>query len=386
MIKYLGSKRLLVPGIVAVARALGGVRTAVDLFSGTSRVGHGLKAAGFQVLANDHNAYAEVLARCYVQADRERVVADAERWIQGLNRLPGDPGWFTAHYGESARFFMPRNAARIEAVRKRIAAGVMAGEIGHELEGVLLTSLMEAADRVDSTTGVQMAFLKKWAPRALGEFQLRLPDILPPAPHGSGRSHMLDALDAAKQLRGDLVYLDPPYNQHKYLGNYHVWETLVRWDQPEVYGIVNKRADCKERRSPFNSRPGILPAMEQLVASVDANYLLVSFSDEGLLSPDELRGLLARRGDVHVFSREYDRYVGARIGIHGPGGDRVGQVSHTKNHELLFLVAAATDRDRVERARPAILESLRGVATSPATGSNPADPPDPRDRSAGRAP
>ena len=74
MIKYIGSKRTLVPAILEVVRGFPQARSVLDLFSGTSRVGHALKAAGYRVLANDHNAYAATLARCYVQADAEDVL------------------------------------------------------------------------------------------------------------------------------------------------------------------------------------------------------------------------------------------------------------------------------------------------------------------------
>src|SRR5690606_404486 len=109
VIKYLGSKRLLIPAILQVIRGLPEVRTVIDLFSGTSRVGHALKAAGYRVLANDHNAYAETLARCYVQADREDVLADAARLVAELNLVPGAPGYVTQTFCEEARYFQPKN-------------------------------------------------------------------------------------------------------------------------------------------------------------------------------------------------------------------------------------------------------------------------------------
>ena len=95
MIKYLGSKRLLIPRLVSIAQCLPGVRTALDLFSGTARVGHAWKRIGVQVTANDHNTYAQTLARCYVQADARRVRADAERLIAELAKEPPRAGWFT---------------------------------------------------------------------------------------------------------------------------------------------------------------------------------------------------------------------------------------------------------------------------------------------------
>ncbi len=357
MIKYLGSKRRLLPQITALVRAVPGARTVLDLFSGTSRVGHALKREGYRVLANDHNAYAHALATCYVQADREHLIEQAAPLIAELDALPGAPGWFTETYCERSRFLHPRNGARVDAIRQSIADH----DLPPELEAVALVSLMEAADRVDSTTGVQMAYLKAWAPRAHAELRLRVPDLLPRSPFGAGEAHGLDALQAARRLAADVAYIDPPYNQHSYLGNYHVWETLVRWDRPEVYGVACKRVDCRERRSVFNSRPRFRDALAQIVASVQARVLIVSFSDEGFLAREELEALLETRGRVTVLAHDSRRYVGAQIGIYNPRGEKVGRVSHLRNREFLYVVATdgsplAPPRPEASRprARPAV--------------------------------
>ncbi len=105
MIKYIGSRRTLVPLILEVVRRVGGARTVADLFSGTARVGHALKRCGYRVLANDHNAYAATLARCYVQADAEDVLEDARKLIREFNALPGRPGYFTETFCTKSRFF-----------------------------------------------------------------------------------------------------------------------------------------------------------------------------------------------------------------------------------------------------------------------------------------
>ena len=334
MIKYLGSKRTLVPEIVAAVQSVPGVRTVADLFSGTSRVGHALKARGYRVLANDQLAYAFALARCYVEADLEAVERDAMRLIEELNALPGRPGYFTETFCLRSRFFQPHNGERIDAIREAVRRKGLAPD----LEAVLLVSLMEAADRVDSTTGVQMAYLKRWAPRASNALALRLPALLPRAREGPGLASCLDAFDAAESLAADVAYLDPPYNQHSYLGNYHVWETLVRWDAPEVYGIACKRVDCRERRSPFNSRREFPAAFARLLACVKSPVLVVSFSDEGFLSREAIEACLRERGEVHVIERDYRRYVGARIGIYNPRGEKVGRVGRLRNKEFLFVV------------------------------------------------
>lgn len=361
MIKYIGSKRTLVPAIVDLVRACPDTRSVLDLFSGTSRVGHALKAAGYRVLANDHNAYAHALATCYVQADLEDIEADARTLIAEFNALPGKPGYFTETFCQKSRFVQPKNGERIDAIREAIAAK----DLKPELEAVLLVALMEAADRVDSTTGVQMAYLKSWAPRASNDLELRLPAVLPRSPHGKGLATNLDAFDAADQLEADVAYIDPPYNQHSYLGNYHVWESLVRWDKPEVYGVACKRLDCRERRSVFNSRPRFAATLEQLLQRIRARTLIVSFSNEGFLGADQMEGILARlhsgQARVDVVAHDYPRYVGAKIGIYNPKGERVGKVGHLRNKEFLYVVTRADDTTPA----PAIAVELARDATAP---------------------
>jgi len=337
VIKYLGSKRLLLDDIVGIARAVNDKATVIDLFSGTARVGHALKKAGFRVLSNDYTAYSKALACCYVQANSEDWSRDAQLLINELSAVEPSPGYFTKTFCEQARFFTPENGARIDAIREAIALR----KLPEELEAIALVSLMEAADRVDSTTGVQMAYLKSWAPRAANPLSLRVPAILPQAAGGKGGAFMMDALDAAGSLSGDIAYLDPPYNQHSYLGNYHIWETLVRWDAPPAYGVAMKREDTRARPSVFNSRPGHAGAMKRVIDSIDARVLVCSFSNEGYLSREDLVNMLASRGEVVVYERAYKRYVGAQIGIFNPQGEKVGAVSHLRNTEFIFVAGPA---------------------------------------------
>jgi adenine-specific DNA-methyltransferase len=333
VIKYLGSKRKLLTAIVDAVAALPRVSSVLDLFSGTSRVGHALKGAGYAVVANDHNAYAYTLARTYVEADREEHLQAATQLVAELNLLRGAPGWFTETYCERSRYLHPHNGARVDSIRNAIARK----SLSPVLESVLLSSLMEAADRVDSTTGLQMAYLKQWAPRAHRELELRVPDLLPRASRGAGQALNLEAIVAAATAV-DVAYLDPPYNQHSYLGNYHVWESLVRWDQPEVYGVACKRSDVRERRSVFNSRPGFRGAFEAVLDALRARFVIVSFSDEGFMGRAEMEGVLGARGSVVTREHDYKRYVGAQIGIHNPQGVKVGAVSHLRNKEFLYVL------------------------------------------------
>ncbi|MBL4698739.1 MAG: DNA adenine methylase [Phycisphaerales bacterium] len=344
VIKYIGSKRLLVDQIVDLCQTVapdGG--SVIDLFSGTSRVGHALKTAGFGVHANDHNAYAHNIAMCYIQSDAPKLIKQATKIIDDLNsiaRSKCEDGFVTKTYCRDSRFFHPDNGQRIDAMRTHIETL----DLGPELKSVVLTSLIEAADRVDSTTGVQMAYLKAWAPRAHKHIELRVPNILP-HPFGQAcTANQLEATDAASILSADIAYLDPPYNQHSYLGNYHIWETIVRWDHPEVYGIACKRIDCRERKSPYNSKVKIADAFDKLIDSIDTNTLIVSFSDEGYLSRDQIEHTLAKRGPIVVLNREHPRYVGCKIGIHNQQGKKVGKVGKLRNTEYFFIAGAGAQR------------------------------------------
>jgi adenine-specific DNA-methyltransferase len=368
VIKYLGSKRRLVPALSLLAQA-SGARTGLDLFCGTTRVAQAWKRAGLAVTAADATRCAHVLARAYVATDpaadpglRRRTASAIDR----LNRLPGRPGYVTATFCEKARYFRPENGARIDAVREAIERD----HADSDLWPVLMVSLLEAADRVDSTTGLQMAYLKEWAPRAFGPLVLRVPELVP----GPGRALRGDACRLAGSAQVgtvDLAYLDPPYNQHRYDANYHVWETLVAWDAPPHYGVAAKREDLREpgRRSPFNSRRTMPGALADVVSAVDAGVVILSYNNESWLDFDTLRDMCAERGGVEVLAFDSPRYVGARIGIHNPAGERVGHVSHLRNTE--YLVLAGPSR-RIRSMAKAVASAGLGCRTDRAVPLVPA--------------
>jgi adenine-specific DNA-methyltransferase len=346
VIKYLGSKRTLVPvlGDLAVGA---GARTALDLFTGTTRVAQELKRRGIHVTAADVASYSTVLSDCYVATDADAVGDDLDAELARLDALPGVRGYFTETFCERSRFFQPKNGARVDAVRDAIDRDHPPGS---PLRPVLLTSLMLAADRVDSTTGVQMAYLKEWAPRAHRDLRLTRPELIP----GAGATLSGDVMDTvARAPHVDLAYVDPPYNQHRYFANYHIWETLVRWDAPEHYGVACKRVDTRETRSVFNSRRTMPDALRRVLSAVSADVLVVSYNDESWVTADEITRMLRAAGHeaVRLLSFDRKRYVGAQIGIYNPAGDKVGEVARLRNVEYVFVAGAA---DRVDAAVSAV--------------------------------
>jgi adenine-specific DNA-methyltransferase len=342
VIKYIGSKRTLVPRILAYAKAIRertGASSFLDAFTGTTRVAQALKRAHFQVTANDLASYSEVLAIAYIEADaREHRGPLTAAKIGHLNALAGRDGYFTQTFCVDSRYFQPGNGRRIDAIREEI------DRISDDRveRAILLTSLLEAADRVDSTTGLQMAYLKDWAPRSFNAMELRMPLLIP----GSGTALRRDANALASEMAPvDIAYLDPPYNQHSYFSNYHIWETLVRDDSPESYGVARKRIDCRVTKSEYNAKGRSWAAFESLVRTIPAKHLIVSFSNEGYFAHDDLVALLESRfGEVEAVPVDFRRYVGAQIGIHNAKGEKVGRVTHLTNREFLFVAGADAAR------------------------------------------
>ena len=203
-----------------------------------------------------------------------------------------------------------------------------------------------------------MAYVKEWAARSFNPLELRVPELLP----GTGRAVRADACHVSGTLgHFDVAYVDPPYNQHRYYTNYHVWETLVAWDAPDHYGVACKRADSRhdDTKSVFNSKRTMPAALAGVVRDLDCELLILSYNDESWLTLDELVAMCEKRGTVHVVSFDQARYVGARIGIHNPSGEKVGTVSHLYNREHVVVAGPPAS---VSRALDALAPG--GVATA----------------------
>ena len=263
----------------------------------------------------------------------------------------------TATFCESSRYFRPENGARIDAVRdviERDYAGIgpVAGAAHQPARGGgpgrldrrPADGLPQAVGGPGRTSRCGCGY-RTWWPGPVG-------------PSGG-----MPAIWSGPTSLGpvDLAYLDPPYNQHRYDSNYHVWETIVAWDAPSHYGIACKREDLRDPfgRSAFNSRRTMPAAMARVVGEVQAEVVVLSYNNESWLSFDELHELCASRGHVEVLAFDSARYVGARIGIHNPAGDKVGRISHLRNTEYMLV---AGERSRVQAMVAAVTGAGLGVA------------------------
>ena len=332
MIKYLGSKRALL-SVLETLFTTSKATTAVDLFTGTTRVAAAMKQIGMHVTAVDTASYSEVFSKSFIELDGQNVdLRELTQAVNSLNQLSGESGYFTEVFCEKARYFQPKNGQRIDAIRTAIESDYKQSWMYYPL----LSSLLIAADKVDSTTGVQMAYLKAWSRRSSLELELQVPQLLA----GPGKSVRGDAIEQLSNLGSfDLAYLDPPYNQHRYFGNYHIWETLVRWDKPDYYGIANKRIDARssENKSAFNSKLTMPDALAKLIAGLDAKTVVLSYNNESWLSRRELSDMCSNYESVEILDFDSKRYVGSQIGGYNQSGRLVGKPGAHRNLEHIVI-------------------------------------------------
>lgn len=344
LIPYIGNKRKLLP-LISRGIALGGRRrgTFVDLFAGSTVVARLAKTLGFRVVANDWEPYSYEIARATVALNRPpafEALGGPVRVFERVNGLRPRDGYVARHLcpeddehpdpQRERMFFTRSNGRRIDAVRERIATWERQGKLSEDERAYLLAALVYAVSYVSNTSGVFKGFHCGWGGKtrtALYRILSRL-QVNPPATfdnRGNNAATRCDAQVFAGQLtdflacRPDVVYLDPPYNQHPYGSNYHVLNTVVLWDKPPLHPKirVNGRTRDKsairrdwrtQRRSPYNSAKTALPAFRALLDALDARRIVVSYSTDGNMATGELLTALAERGAVTVLTQKYKRY------------------------------------------------------------------------------
>jgi adenine-specific DNA-methyltransferase len=341
---YIGSKHSLlaeIRGTLAAHGLSGAGGVFLDAFAGTTVVGQMARQLGFRTLSNDIQHYSYALQRAFLVQDglpafdgllphlgttdaqtraffaRTRPFGylreEAASWLNAgtplirvlawLDALPGHNGPFVDAYcegGDAGRnYFSAENGRRCQAIRDHLEMWRRAKLVTEGEFYVLLASLLESADQVANTASVYAAFLKHVKKSARQPLTLRIPALPPKSGDGPHEAFNLDVGDLARRLNGrriDVLYLDPPYNQRQYNSYYHILETLARWDLAsfDPRGKTGLRPDGGQS-SRFCSRQSAARALEDLLDRVNARHVLLSYSNEGLISEGHLREILGRR-------------------------------------------------------------------------------------------
>jgi adenine-specific DNA-methyltransferase len=404
LIPYLGNKRKL---LHLIARAVdftgvGAGGTFVDLFAGSTVVSRWAKRRGMRVVANDWEPYAHQIALGTVVPNAPPPLAalgGPAAAFAALNALPPVRGYVATHLcpadderpdvDRERMFFTQANGRRIDAIGEQVDAWARRGAIDAFERAYLTAAFVYAVSYASNTSGVFKGFHRGWGGRT-GTALYRIRGTLalaPPVLFDNGLANLAlreDARLLAPRLadvcggepggRGglaavpDVVYLDPPYNQHPYGSNYHVLNTVALWDKPTVDPGIGTagpgrdksaiRKDWRvDRRSPYNSARDALPAFRELLATVAARWVLVSYSTDGNVPLAGLVEALAERGSVTAFAEPYKRY---RVST-----PRMSPRSHT-----VEFVAAVDLRGRASTGRAAeIVEAIRRAKDAPSVPS-----------------
>lgn len=352
-IKYAGSKLKLLPSILELA-AKTDARSVLDGFAGTTRVSQAFAKSGYVVNSNDINAWSKVFATCYLKCDRPKdAFVDL---IKHLNNLQPTDGWFTENYGGqpqkadgilTKRPWQVHNTRKIDSIRDEIDRL----ELPEIDRAVAITSLILAMDRVDSTMGHFVSYLRDWSPRSFKPLELEVPMIN--VNEQEHRVSQSDVFDIARTTT-DLAYFDPPYGSNnekmppsrvRYASYYHIWTTVCLNDKPKLFGKAQRRADTSDtvatsvfeefRRNPDTKRFIAVEAIEELMRVTSAKWIILSYSSGGRATAEDLQESISKIGEVaELVEVDYKRNVMAGMKW---TNDWIRDTSE-KNREFLFLI------------------------------------------------
>ncbi|ECL6401858.1 DNA adenine methylase [Campylobacter jejuni] len=282
--------------------------TFIDLFAGTSAVGKKFKNKVEKVISNDKEFYSFVLAKNYIENTVK--IKRSKELIKELNNIAKiNPikGKIYKHYslggGENRQYFSDFNAMKIDSMRIKISEWKYDNFINEKECYFLLASLLESADKVANTASVYGAFLKHLKPSAQKELIL-----LPAEFECTHTKHLVfneNANDLIKKIKGDILYLDPPYNSREYGANYHVLNSIAMYDDFIPQGKTGLRA---YEKSAWCKKNLVFDALEDLIKNADFKFIFLSYNDEGLLSLEQIKQIFEKYGKYDFKSQIYQRF------------------------------------------------------------------------------
>jgi len=304
-----------------------------DLFAGTGIVGSYFKNKGYKIIANDIQYFSFVLNKHYIEnheyiefqnliktlpnlknieiEKRKNYVCDH------LSNLTGIKGFVYSNYCLEGtinqefqrQYFSDYNGMKCDAIRMEIEKWKEGKLITDSEYYFLLTSLIETIDKYANTASVYGAFLKQLKKTAQRILELKPAELIV-----NDQEHQVyneDANNLANKIEVDILYLDPPYNHRQYATNYHLLETVARYDNPKIYGKTGLR-EYESQKSLYCSRIKVKEAFDDLIRNSRAKYIFLSYNNEGLMSIEDIKKIMSLRGEYGYFTKKYNRFKADR--------------------------------------------------------------------------
>ncbi len=309
---YIGSKHRLsafIRSAILKTLAAQGVKNLqntvfAELFGGTGVIARTFKSEVGRVIINDLEPYSYVLSRNYIGNHRP---FDFWEMLRELNFTPPRKGFIYQHYcagsGSGRLYFSDENGMRIDAIRQCINEWKESGTINEDQYYFLLASLLESADKVANTASVYGAFLKQVKTSARRSLVLE-PALFSVNDH-SHQVYNRDANELIREIKGDILYLDPPYNERQYGANYHLLNTIALYDEFEPQGKTGLR---EYNKSSYCRSNQVEQSFEELIRQAEFPYIFISYNNEGLMKEEVVRAILSRYGQYHLATTQYQRF------------------------------------------------------------------------------
>ena len=250
-----------------------------------------------------------------------------------LNNLEGKEGFIYKNYcagsGSGRNYFTDENGKKCDAISTEIERlykekekneknnffyntkqniQIKKKEINEKTYFFYLASLINSIDKYANTASIYGAFLKHIKKSAAKTFRLEPLEAI------EGRSGEVlndDAVKAVRKLSGTILYLDPPYNSRQYCSNYHMLETIARYDNPELFGKTGLR-EPGVQKSKWCSKKLVEQEFEEIIKNADFAYIFLSYNNEGLMSLETIKRIMSKYGEYSAHTKIYKRFKADR--------------------------------------------------------------------------
>ncbi|ONI47847.1 modification methylase [Candidatus Epulonipiscioides saccharophilum] len=306
---YIGSKYSLLDFLVNIIEEVAQVEDREnlvfgDLFAGTGIVGSKFKKMGYKVIANDIQHYSYVINKHYIE-NNQPLQKDL---VEYFNSLEGIEGFIYNNYslgsGSQRNYFTDYNAKKCDRIRIELESLYRQELISKATYYYYLASLINSIDRLANTTSVYGSFLKHIKKTAAKELKLELVPVIEGT--NIGKVYNKNINDLILDLSGDILYLDPPYNARQYSANYHLLETISKYDNPDIQGKTGLRKDYI--KSSYCSKKRVKADFEHIIKNANFKHIFLSYNNEGLMSIDDIERIMRKYGQYEVFTKPYKRF------------------------------------------------------------------------------
>jgi adenine-specific DNA-methyltransferase len=313
--RYFGSKVSTIDTFYDLASRWVPSGSFCDPFGGIGSVGSYFRSKGYSVWSGDILKFTHFFQIARLKFSKPLTfktltgklgLINGNHLVDVLNSAAPRNGWFVKEYSEKRHFFTNQNAGKIQACRRTVMAWAKKGWLSYDEHAVLLASLINSMDKVANTAGTYYSYLKRWHRKALKDFRFEL--ILPVSSVGKGYCFHEPANALVKRRHYDILYLDPPYNQRSYAHYYHLPETIAQEKTPRVNGISGIPTEILAV-SQFNRPREARYALIDLLNHASFKLLAFHYADNGIITPQEVRGILSSYGKIEEFLLDSKGYT-----------------------------------------------------------------------------